>query len=466
MTTPEILFEQCFGHRPESVTLIANSGSNRQYYRLQDGERSVIGVIGNQLAENKAFIYLAGHFFRKNIAVPRVLKVSEDFFSYLTDDFGDTSLFALLTSDHTKALQLAHQTLQTLPRIQFEGGSDLDFSQCFPVAEMDRRSIFWDLNYFKYDFLKPSGIEFDEVGLEDDFESLCRQLQQPEWSAFMYRDFQSRNIMIYNDLPCFIDFQGGRKGPCLYDAASFIYQAKAGFTQQEKADLETTYFNALQTYRPCSRDEYRRALTPMILFRLLQTLGAYGFRGLIEHKAHFVQSIPPAIRQLSGFLADNDLNGYPTLWPALRQMCDRFPAPETEDGRLTIDVFSFSYKKGLPTDYSGNGGGYVFDCRAVHNPGRYEQYKALTGLDAPVKEFLEKDGEILTFLEHACALADASASKYARRGFTHLQFGFGCTGGRHRSVYSAQHLAEHLARQGYRVRLTHREQNIQQLFNA
>ena len=466
MTAPEILFEQLFGQRPESVECIANSGSNRQYSRLQGGGQSVIGVTGNNLAENHAFLYLADHFYAKHIQVPRVLKVSEDFFSYLTEDFGSTSLFDLLASDRPGAIQQARKALQELPRVQFAGAEGLNFNRCFPVPEMDRRSIFWDLNYFKYDFLKPSGVEFDEVGLEDDFEFLCRQLQDPSWTAFMYRDFQSRNIMIHEDQPGFIDFQGGRKGSCLYDAASFIYQAKAGFSATEKADLEATYYEALQAYRPCTLDEYRAALPPVILFRLLQTLGAYGFRGLIEHKTHFVQSIPPAISQLSGFLQQHDLSCYPTLHAALRQMCTRFPAPEKEDGRLTIDVFSFSYKKGLPTDYSGNGGGYVFDCRAIHNPGRYDAYKPLTGMDQAVKDFLEKDGEILTFLQHAYALADASAAKYAKRGFTHLQFGFGCTGGQHRSVYAAQHLAEHLAGQGYRVRLSHREQQIQQLFNA
>lgn len=467
MTEPEVLYERWSGHRPESVTAIANSGSNRAYYRLTGVGGSVIGVKGECLDENRAFLYLAEWFRSKGIRTPRILAVSDDSLSYLTEDFGDTSLFGLLASDRERAMELARATLRELPRIQFEGAKGLDFGRCYPVPALDGRGVMWDLNYFKYDFLKPSGAPFDEAGLEDDFERLRDTLLRPGWSAFMYRDFQSRNIMIQDGQPCFIDFQGGREGPCLYDAASFIYQARAGFSPAEQADLEDVYYQALQPYLPCRREAYDEALAPVILFRMLQTLGAYGLRGLVEHKAHFTRSVPTAIRQLKRFTESRSvLQAYPALRDALNAMSERFPQPDPDDARLTIDVFSFSYMKGLPVDYSGNGGGYVFDCRAIHNPGKYDEYKSLTGLDAPVREFLEKDGEILTFLQHAKALADASAARYARRGFTHLQFGFGCTGGRHRSVYGAQHLAEYLAAQGYRVRLTHREQHIQRIFNA
>jgi hypothetical protein len=287
----------------------------------------------------------------------------------------------------------------------------------------------------------------------------------------MYRDFQSRNVMIVKGQPYFIDYQGGRKGPFYYDLVSFIYQAKANMPDSLRNSLIETYKKALAPYYQVDDTTFGKNIALFALFRTLQVLGAYGFRGLIEQKAHFIASIPFAIQQLQHLLKSNDYEAYPYLTEVLLQLVKKYDTsviqPCIDPQKLCVDVYSFSYKKGIPTDYSGNGGGFVFDCRAIHNPGRYEPYKKLTGLDQTVIDFLEEDGEILTFMEHVYALADPAVERYIKRGFTHLQFCFGCTGGQHRSVYGAQHLAEHLAHKfNVQVRLHHREQHITQLFNC
>jgi hypothetical protein len=326
----------------------------------------------------------------------------------------------------------------------------------------------WDLNYFKYCFLKPAGIECNEEWLENDFEQLASVLLQQHDDRFMYRDFQSRNVMIRNGNPYFIDFQGGRKGPIQYDVASFVYQAKANFSAEVRETLITTYIAALSKYMPVDEVAFRKQLAFFVLFRNLQVLGAYGFRGLVEKKKHFIESIPFAIQNLNEILKNNFFDThFPYLVSVLQQLIVRYSqqAKPTNPSNLVVKVSSFSYKKGIPEDTTGNGGGYVFDCRAIHNPGKYEQYKQLTGLDKPVIDFLEKDGEIMPFLEHIYALADASVSRYVERGFSSIMFSFGCTGGQHRSVYAAQHVAEYLAKHyPVKVELVHREQGISQQF--
>jgi hypothetical protein len=302
--------------------------------------------------------------------------------------------------------------------------------------------------------------------LEDDFERFADMLLAVPMVAFHHRDFQSRNVMIADGKPYVIDFQGGRKGPCAYDVASFVWQAKANFPDDLREELVSCYMDELEKFMDFDRAEFRRQLDLYVLFRTLQVLGAYGFRGLYERKPHFLESIPFAIKNLKDILKKGDY-GVPYLCDVLGRMCFLPKFEKSADGldrsKLTVRVFSFSYKKGIPEDESGNGGGYVFDCRAVHNPGRYDEYKALTGLQKPVIDFLERDGEILRFLDEVYSLADAHVERYIERGFTNLMFSFGCTGGQHRSVYSAQHLAEHLAKKfGVRVELEHREQNIRQ----
>ena len=462
----QILYQDYTGHTAESIEPLAGAGSNRKYYRLK-GNPQLIGVYGTSEAENRAFLYMAKHFTEKGLPVPQIYAQSDDGMAYLQEDLGDISLFQAIEQGRTTGIfneaekSLLKQTIRLLPSLQIEGAKDMDFSVCYPQAEFNQRSVLWDLNYFKYCFLKATGIEFQENLLENDFENMTDVLLADTFSTFMYRDFQSRNVMIRDGQPYFIDFQGGRKGPIYYDVASFLWQAKARFPQDLREELIHEYLEALQAYYPISESHFREQLRHFVLFRTLQVLGAYGFRGYFEQKPHFLQSIPYAIENLSQLL-EHKFPEYPYLCKVLKQLTG-LPVYVLEQNKrkLTVRVISFSYKKGIPEDPSGNGGGYVFDCRAIHNPGRYDAYKPLTGRDEPVIRFLEEDGEILSFLEHVYALADAHVQRFLEREFTHLSICFGCTGGQHRSVYAAEHTARHIHEKfGVNVEVIHREQNI------
>lgn len=462
------LYIKHVGTEPVSIIKLPTSGSNRSYFRLL-GTPSLIGVSGESKEENDAFLYMAGHFRQKGLSVPQVAAVSDDGMLYLQEDLGDTLLFDAIENgrriQHYTPMEreLLRKTVRLLPAIQFTGAEDFDFSHCHPLPAFNRRCILWDLNYFKYCFLKATGIVFQEDRLEDDFQSLANVLLQSESSTFMYRDFQSRNVMIHKNQPWFIDFQGGRKGPYYYDIASFLWQAKANFTDEIRQELLSEYLDELRRYTMVDNAAFYVRLKHFVLFRILQVLGAYGFRGYFEKKNHFLQSIPYAIGNLRKLLT-TAIPEYPYLCSLLRQLTELRQFAGSPSKSLVVYVKSFSYKKGIPEDTSGNGGGFVFDCRAVHNPGKYDRYKPLTGLDKPVIDFLEDDGEITRFLEHVYGLVDASAERYLERGFTSLSVCFGCTGGQHRSVYSAQHLAEHLHKKfGIKVVLEHREQGIHRI---
>ena len=466
------LYEQYTGVQADHIEEMPASGSNRRYYRLT-GIKSLIGVYGTNQEENEAFLYMAEHFNKKNLPVPQVVCVSEDKFYYLQEDLGDTLLFHAIEKGRTTSSfseeekVLLKKTIRQLPRIQFAGADGFDFNRCYPQAEFNQRSILWDLNYFKYCFLKATGLEFQEDKLEDDFMKMSDVLLRSSSSTFMYRDFQSRNVMIKDGEPMFIDFQGGRKGPFFYDVASFLWQAKARYPESLRNELLDEYMDALQQYTTIDRHTFLSQLRHFVLFRTLQVLGAYGFRGYFEKKLHFIQSVPYAIENLRQLL-NEDYPEYPYLCSVLRELTEMKQfKDDLKKRQLTVKVMSFAYKKGIPNDPTGNGGGYVFDCRAVNNPGKYERYKPFTGLDQPIIKFLEDDGEIFPFLESAYALVDASVKRYIERGFSNLSVCFGCTGGQHRSVYSAQHMAEHLNKKfGVRVELVHREQNIEQTFEA
>lgn len=467
------LFEKTTGHAATTVTELPSSGSNRRYFRLStaDGD-SLIGVIGTSLAENKAFIYMAGHFAEKGLPVPVVKAVSDDGMVYLQTDLGDTVLFKeiekgrLTRSFSNEEKELLTKTIRLLPKVQFAGAADMDFGVCYPTTSFDRRSIMWDLNYFKYCFLKATGIDFEEDKLEDDFQAMADVLLRTDTDTFMYRDFQSRNVMIRNGEPWLIDFQGGRRGPFYYDIASFLWQAKANLPDSLRLELLDQYLDEVQNFYPIRRTEFLGTLRHFVLFRTLQVLGAYGFRGYFEKKPHFMQSVPYAIANLRALLS-TPYAEYPYLNNLLVRLVNMKQfTDEIGKKKLTVKVLSFAYKKGIPNDTSGNGGGYVFDCRAINNPGKYDRYKPFTGLDAPVIEFLENDGEVTEFLSHCFSLVDSSVARYMERGFTNLMVAFGCTGGQHRSVYCAQHMAEHIARKyNIKVELVHREQDIQQIFN-
>ena len=463
------LYQSYTGEAPTSIEPLPGAGSNRKYFRLK-GKESLIGVYGTSTEENRAFIYMARHFSQKGLPVPRILAEAVDQSAYLQDDLGDISLFQFIKQGRESGnfsdeeTNILKQTIRLLPQIQFEGNKEMNFSYCYPLATFNHRSVLWDLNYFKYCFLKATGLEFQENLLEDDFERMADTLLQIEPQVFMYRDFQSRNIMIREEKPYFIDFQGGRKGPFYYDVASFLWQAKANYPDSLRQELLDEYLDALRPYHAIDKEQLLTTLRHFVLFRTLQVLGAYGFRGYFEKKAHFIQSVPYAIENLRQLL-ETDFPEYPYLCLMLRKLTELPQFASIRNRRkLTVRVMSFSYKKGIPEDPSGNGGGYVFDCRAVHNPGKYEQYKQLTGRDKPVIDFLEQDGEILQFLEHVDALANAHVQRFLERGFTNLSICFGCTGGQHRSVYSAEHVAHHLNEKfGVRIRLIHREQHIEQI---
>ena len=500
------LYKEWCGHEPAASQQLPGAGSNRVYYRLTDNNgQSVVGCVGTSRDENHAFIHLSRHFAMRQLPVPQVLAVSGDELRYLQTDLGSISLFDAIRGGREaggrytlKEQQLLKRTIRELPNIQLRGARELDFSHCYPQPEFDTDSVLFDLNYFKYCFLKATELDFHELKLEADFRLMAKDLTAGgDELCFLYRDFQARNVMMVDEKPFFIDFQGGRKGPYYYDLASFLWQASAKYPHKLRRELVYEYYNALKQYTEVPTPHHFVArLSLFVLFRTLQVLGAYGFRGYFERKQHFIDSIPPAMQNLRELLSVSDFP-YPYLVSLLKRLVDmpqfqqvtatasRADGYKTTDrnpykahpqdgpatfskydaqGPLVVKVFSFSYRKGIPEDDSGNGGGYVFDCRSTHNPGRYEPYKQLTGLEEPVIRFLENDGEILTFLDSVYKLADAHVRRYIQRGFTSLMFSFGCTGGQHRSVYSAQHLAEHIHEKfGIEVRICHREQNITQV---
>ena len=506
------LYTRWAQRRPAMIEKLKGAGSNRIYYRLTaDSGKTVIGVVGTSRDENHAFIYLAQHFRKRQLSVPQVLAVTDDEMRYLQADLGNTSLFDAIRGGREAGgrytlseVELLRRTIRQLPNLQLRGARGLDFDQCYPVREFDQDCVLFDLNYFKYCFLKATELDFHEMKLEANFRMFAKDLTAEPMEAFLYRDFQARNVMLDSEgQPHFIDFQGGRKGPIYYDLASFLWQASAKYSFKLRRELIFEYYQSLKQYTEVpSVRHFAHRLALFVLFRTLQVLGAYGFRGYFEHKRHFIDSIPGAIQNLRDLLAmDRSIFPYPYMMALLQRLVEmpqftriEEPAKNRADGlRTTADstfkanpqdgpatfskydgkgplvvrVYSFSYKKGIPTDPSGNGGGYVFDCRSTHNPGRYEPYKKLTGLDEPVIRFLEDDGEILDFLQPVYQLADHHVERYMQRGFTSLMFCFGCTGGQHRSVYSAQHLAEHIHQKyGIEVHTTHREQGIQQVLEA
>lgn len=501
------LFFQLNGYAPTHIERMPVEGSNREYYRIfGKNDYSLIGVIGTSKEENDAFIYLSKHFQLRKLPVPEVLAVSNDGMSYLQSDLGTRSLFGALKGGRDAGgryneaeKRLLIKTIRELPNFQIRGARGLNFEKCYPQPAFDLEGVLFDLNYFKYCFLKTTHIDFNEVKLEASFRLMAKDLLSEQGDYFLYRDFQARNVMLdENDNPYFIDYQGGRRGPFYYDLASFLWQASAKYDDRLRQRLAVEYYDALKDFTEVPDERhFRLRLRLFVLFRTLQVLGAYGFRGYFEGKKHFIESIPPAIDNLRELLKDDEFP-YPylievltaiTKLPQFQIESKEFAArkdgyrttdnstytPRPEDGKATfskydgqgplvVRVFSFSFRKGIPDDESGNGGGYVFDCRSTHNPGRYEPYKHLTGLDEPVIRFLEDDGGILTFLESVYKLADAHVERYLKRGFTDLMFSFGCTGGQHRSVYSAQHLAEHLhSKYGIEVHICHREQNIKKI---
>ena len=470
------LFEAYFNQPPTAIESIPPSGSSRRYFRLFKGETSVIAAYHTHQQENKAFISFTKHFQSKGLAVPQLLAQSEDGEVYLTQDLGSTALFDEVVQNKSNfPLESYQKTILELIKLQIDGHQGLDYSVCYPRSRFDKQSMLWDLNYFKYYFLRLANIHFDEQLLEDDFNILADYLGAADSNFFMHRDGQARNVMMKNGEPYFIDYQGGRCGPLQYDLVSLLYQAKAAIPQEIRDQLLDFYLDALEKrLTDIDRDKFKRHFYGFVLIRALQTLGAYGYRGYYERKDHFLESIAFQVDNLAWFIQNIRLSvAIPHLQnclqsitnhPNLRQKVEIKP----ENKNLVVTVSSFSYKSetGIPQDDSGNGGGFVFDCRALHNPGRYEEYKKLTGRDEPVIQFLAAEKEVETFLNHVFALVDSSVERYLARGFTSLSVHFGCTGGQHRSVYCADQVAKRLEKKyGVSIRLNHHQQEKKNWIN-
>ncbi|WP_340112859.1 RapZ C-terminal domain-containing protein [Maribellus mangrovi] len=462
------LFEHQFNESVETFEMLPQSGSYREYCRLGNQNRTVIGALNSDVKENTAFLSFSNHLYHRGIKVPKIYTVSSDLKKYLLEDLGDTTLFAFLSKTREEEgfseniIAEYKKVLTALPRIQIIGGKDIDYSVCYPREAFDKQSMMWDLNYFKYYFLKLAKISFDEQALEDDFQQFSNYLLSASSNYFLYRDFQSRNVMLKNDEVYFIDYQGGRRGALQYDLASLLYDGKADIPESVRQHLFEFYLNELKKYMKVDVERFKAYFKGFVLIRIMQAMGAYGFRGFYEKKEHFLKSIPYALKNLEFLLKDLDL---PVKMPELLNVLKSLTKSEVlkeigkSDSDLTIRITSFSYKKGIPEDPSGNGGGHVFDCRAINNPGRYEEYKKLSGKDLAVQEFLEQKSEMGLFLESAKKLVEQSVKVYLERGFSHLSVSFGCTGGQHRSVYSAEKLSEYL-QNNYPVNvvLVHREQ--------
>ncbi len=449
------LFKEWSGEKAINLVILPESGSNRHYSRITGHTRSAIGVFHEDQKENAAFLSFTRHFRSLGLPVPEVLYESQNPSIYLISDLGDLTLFGYLTSirksetDFPDELVKAyHKVIDQLPGFQIRGGKEIDYTVCYPRAAFDRQSMLWDLNYFKYYFLKLAKVSFDEQKLEDDFVTLTDFLLEANHSFFMYRDFQSRNIMMVDGEPFFIDYQGGRKGPLQYDIASLLYDAKAAIPQKIRNELLARYLEVLESQITYDRRGFLRHYYGFVLIRILQAMGAYGFRGYYENKPHFLQSIPYAVSNLRFLLEEKLLTLHlPELFMVLDKIIENpaFSEHKAIHSNLVVDISSFSFRKEIPADESGNGGGYVFDCRSLPNPGKFKEYMEWTGMDKPVIDFLKKEHDVDEFLNHVYALIGQSVRKYIENDFTHLMVSFGCTGGQHRSVYCAEELAKHLA---------------------
>lgn len=463
----EALFTTHFGTPPDSVVALPISGSDRRYYRLTGGGHTVIGTWNEAVPENNTFFYFTELFRKHGVRVPAVYTCSKDRKAYLQEDLGGRSLFDKLSAEGlTESVRGDYRAaLDGLARIQWTAGREADFGQCFATKAFDERAITGDLLYFKYYFADLQKLPYNRAALADELESLAKELGRLQPQTLMYRDFQSRNILLpEGGGVAFIDYQGAMQGPPQYDLASLLWQAKAGLPDAWKDDLINGYLAALKDLSVRVEEvHFRRGYVQMVLLRLLQVLGAYGFRGILERKPHFLSSIVPALQSLGRFLeAHPQVPAYPELRSLLERLTgeevrSRYAVPQPDaPAKLVVDIGSFSYKQGLPPDEGGHGGGFVFDCRGILNPGRFPSYKHLSGRDAAVQHFLEGETEMPRFLEHVFALVSISVEDYLARGFERLSVSFGCTGGQHRSVYAAEKLSQYLtSRYGLQVQPVH-----------
>ena len=462
LATIEALGKAYFKTAPDNIYLLPQSGSDRRYFRVKQGETSLIATFNLNIEENKTFIYFTNHFRNQGLSVPIILATDESFTAYLQSDLGDESLMmALETQGYTSEVkQLFTQSLSALAELQVKGDAGLDYSHCLTAKAFGKQAILSDLLYFKYYLLDTLQRPYDKQALIDDFDALATYLTHTEYKFFMFRDCQSRNIMLKNGKPWFIDYQGGMKGAPQYDVASMLWQARANLSDEWKSDLLNSYMDSLDQHLPApmNREIFKNQYYGYVLIRLLQVLGAYGFRGLFERKAHFLASIPLALRNLKWFVENRPMGIHV---PEFRKVLDlvisdeiieKFTPPNADEKTpLTVIINSFSYiKNGYPEDESKNGGGFVFDCRGILNPGRIDEYKTKSGKDKDVIDYLEQRTRMPEYLNSVMDIVDISVEDYIKRGFEKLMVNFGCTGGQHRSVYAAEQTARHL-RNKYKV---------------
>jgi aminoglycoside/choline kinase family phosphotransferase len=469
MEVLEKLFVQHFRCPVERVQPLQGQlgGSGRKVIRLASEKFSAIGILYDVREENVAFLEFSRHFRRHHLPVPEIYGEDLDHGAYLEEDLGDTTLFDFLSKNRAgqtvapEAVEAYRRVVTVLPRFQVEAGRDLNYKVCYPRASFDRQSIAWDLNYFKYYFLRLAGIPFNEQALEDDFSRLTKFLLSAGRDYFLYRDFQSRNVMLRDGQPFFVDYQGGRRGALQYDIASLLYDAKADLPPELRLHLLDHYLDELAGFVDLGRDAFMQHYYAYVYVRIMQALGAYGFRGFYERKVHFLQSVPFALKNLAWLLDHVQLPiALPALMDAFKSMVasEKLHGLASEGEHVTVQIFSFSFHRGLPKDESGHGGGFVFDARSIPNPGREERFKALNGKDAAVIDYLNQQESVHQFMANVISLVDGSVSAYQRRGFRNLMVSFGCTGGQHRSVYLAEQLAKYLRdRNGVEVVVQHRE---------
>ncbi len=471
------LFEKWAGEEAALVLPLAPSGSSRSYYRIKGSTKTAIGTFGADKKENAAFVNFTRHFHQKGLPVPEIYADDPENNIYLQEDLGATTLFSFLLQKGDgfpqHLVEMYKKVVKNLAEMQIIGGKGLNYENCYPRAAFDKQSMLWDFNTFKYYFLKLADIPFDEQALQDDIHRFTEYLLQADCSHFMLRDFQSRNIMMRGGQPYFIDYQGGRKGALQYDLASLLYQAKANIPAGIREELLEHYLENASQLVSINRKDFIQYYHGYVLIRCIQTFGVYGFRGLYERKEHFLNSIPYAIENVKWILENVKINAeIPELWKTLEaivkaKMFHPFDQQQGSNSLLKVTVNSFSYKNGIPPDSSGHGGGFVFDCRALHNPGRYETFRKLTGRDKAVIDFLKQHSNIDTFLNNIYYIVDPAVENYIERSFTHLMVSFGCTGGQHRSVYAADCMAKHLQQKfGIQVALHHIEQDAKNWDNG
>ena len=462
------LFERHFHSQPTRIEPLQGQlgGSGRNIIRLASDQHSAIGILYDVREENVAFVEFSRTFRSNGLPVPEIYGQDLDHGAYLEEDLGDLSLYQFLTANRKsdaispQVVKAYQEVVATLPRFQVEMRDKINYKVCYPRASFDRQSIAWDLNYFKYHFLRLAGVPFSEQALEKDFSRLTKFLLEADRDYFLYRDFQSRNVMLVNGSPYFLDYQGGRRGALQYDIASILFDAKADLPPSLREQLLQHYLDALATFLTLDRQRFLHYYYAYVYVRVMQALGAYGFRGFYERKTVFLQSVPYALKNIRWLLHNVELPiELPSLMAAFTAMLgsEKLQGFGPEPAQLTVRITSFSFHRGLPKDDSGHGGGFVFDARSLPNPGREERFKPLTGKDTSVAEYLKHEQSVRDYVAHATALVDASVVNYRSRGFKNLGVSFGCTGGQHRSVYLAEQMAKHLREQGIAVVVQHRE---------